>query len=108
MRALSVPLLAAIAPFLAGDVFAHGIVGKRFFPATLTIDDPFVADELSLPTYSNQKYVGSPEEPAMSQSSYAYDNPTRIPPISVSDLAARFSSSDPKVPARPPDGTTTR
>ena len=26
---------------------AHGFVGKRFFPATIAIDDPFVADELS-------------------------------------------------------------
>jgi len=29
---------------------AHGLIGKRFFPATLATDDPFVADELSLPT----------------------------------------------------------
>ena len=29
---------------------AHGFAGARFFPATLTTDDPFVADELSLPT----------------------------------------------------------
>ena len=29
---------------------AHGVAGNRFFPATLATDDPFVADELSLPT----------------------------------------------------------
>ena len=29
---------------------AHGIVGARFFPATITTDDPFAADELALPT----------------------------------------------------------
>ena len=29
---------------------AHCFVGPRFFPATLTIDDPCVADEMSLPT----------------------------------------------------------
>jgi hypothetical protein len=34
---------------------AHGFAGARFFPATIVIDDPFVADELSLPTVSNQK-----------------------------------------------------
>ena len=34
----------------ASSASAHGVVGQRFFPATLTIDDPFVADELSLPT----------------------------------------------------------
>ena len=42
-------LLAALAaaPRPAG---AHGFAGARFFPATLTTDDPFVADEMSLPT----------------------------------------------------------
>jgi hypothetical protein len=34
------------------DAFAHCFVGARFFPATLAIDDPCVADELSLPTVS--------------------------------------------------------
>jgi len=29
---------------------AHEIVGNRFFPATLEIDDPGVNDELSIPT----------------------------------------------------------
>jgi hypothetical protein len=32
------------------SAFAHCFVGGRFFPATLGIDDPCVADELSLPT----------------------------------------------------------
>jgi len=27
--------------------WGHGVVGKRFFPTTVTIEDPFVADELS-------------------------------------------------------------
>ena len=36
-------------------VLSHGVVGNRFFPATITTDDPFVADELSLPTVSHQK-----------------------------------------------------
>lgn len=29
---------------------AHGFAGERFFPATIQTDDPFVADEASLPT----------------------------------------------------------
>ncbi len=41
---LAEPLLISAA------VLAHGIAGDRFFPVTLAIDDPFVADELSLPT----------------------------------------------------------
>ena len=28
---------------------AHGFAGERFFPATILTDDPFVADEISLP-----------------------------------------------------------
>ena len=32
------------------DALAHGFAGDRFFPATLLTDDPFVADEMSLPT----------------------------------------------------------
>jgi hypothetical protein len=40
-------LLSCVA---AGQAAAHGIVGARFFPATITTDDPFAADELALPT----------------------------------------------------------
>ena len=32
------------------NAFAHCLVGNRFFPATLIVDDPCVADEMSLPT----------------------------------------------------------
>jgi hypothetical protein len=37
------------------NAFAHCFVGPRFFPATIVIDDPCVADELSLPTVSWSK-----------------------------------------------------
>ena len=40
---------ALFAPSLA---YAHGFVGQRFFPATILTDDPFVADEMSLPTFT--------------------------------------------------------
>ena len=30
------------------QTYAHGVIGKRFFPATLVVDDPFVSDELDL------------------------------------------------------------
>ena len=29
---------------------AHGVIGDRFFPATISSDDPFAADEMALPT----------------------------------------------------------
>src|SRR6266566_1570731 len=37
---------------LTSAAYGHGFAGARFFPATLSTDDPFVADELSLPTVS--------------------------------------------------------
>jgi hypothetical protein len=42
---------AALAVLLALPVCccAHGFVGDRFFPPTITTDDPFAVDELSLP-----------------------------------------------------------
>jgi hypothetical protein len=43
-------LVAALA--CLGKASAHEIVGNRFFPATLTIDDPGVNDELAIPTVS--------------------------------------------------------
>jgi hypothetical protein len=37
---------------------AHGFAGDRFFPATITTDDPFAASELSLPTISAIRQPG--------------------------------------------------
>jgi len=40
--------------------FAHGFAGDRFFPATIITDDPFAANELSLPTFSEIRQPGQP------------------------------------------------
>jgi hypothetical protein len=52
LRLLVLCLAVLASPVLSA---AHGLAGKRFFPATLTIEDPFVADELSLPSVSHIK-----------------------------------------------------
>ena len=39
-------------------VFSHGFAGNRFFPATLATDYPFVANELSLPTFQAIRQPG--------------------------------------------------
>ncbi|HEY1474572.1 MAG TPA: hypothetical protein VGF53_10875 [Pseudolabrys sp.] len=49
--------LASLALDAAG---AHEIVGNRFFPATLAIDDPGVNDELALPTIAIAKTGDNP------------------------------------------------
>jgi hypothetical protein len=55
-------LPACAIAFLAPPVpvLAHGFAGNRFFPATLATDDPFVANELSLPTFQAIRQPGAP------------------------------------------------
>ena len=45
---------AAVVTLLSANsaALAHGFAGDRFFPATILTDDPFVADEMSLPTFT--------------------------------------------------------
>jgi len=47
-------VVAAAVIFLSANsaALAHGFAGDRFFPATILTDDPFVADEMSLPTFT--------------------------------------------------------
>jgi len=51
-------LAIMLVPF--SESFAHEIVGNRFFPATLGIDDPGVNDELSIPTVAAFKTGDDP------------------------------------------------
>jgi hypothetical protein len=45
----AVGLLAAAGLLAAGHAHAHAVAGVRVFPVTLTLDDPGVADEATLP-----------------------------------------------------------
>lgn len=62
----------AIVILCASGSAAHEIVGNRFFPATLGIDDPGVNDELSLPTADGFK-TGD------------------VPPVRQRDVSGEFS-----------------
>jgi hypothetical protein len=58
VRAIALAAVTASVPM--SGAFAHCFVGARFFPATLNVDDPCVADELSLPTVSAFKNGDDP------------------------------------------------
>ncbi len=62
----------------AGSASAHGFAGKRFFPATLVVDDPFVSDELSLPSISRIKMPGEGDEPATVETSISGEFSKRL------------------------------
>jgi hypothetical protein len=53
VSALTIVLAALVASQTA---HAHGIAGNRFFPGTLTFDDPAVADEAVVPNFSHLKH----------------------------------------------------
>ena len=95
-RYVAVALAAALAlcvwPALAS---AHGLAGKRFFPSTLTIDDPFVADELSLPTFLHIKQPGEGEVPPGQITSISGEFSKRIFPTLGLTLEGEWNLLDP-------------
>jgi hypothetical protein len=72
---LAVSAAAIAAAFAAAPAFAHGVAGNRFFPATISTDDPAVADELSLPTGSRST---TGDDPAAVQTDIAAEYSKRI------------------------------
>lgn len=74
----------------ADRALAHGFAGKRFFPATLATDDPFVSDELSLPTVSRRKTGASGDEPATLETDASVDFSKRITPNFGLGLGATY------------------
>ena len=62
----------------SGMAFAHGFAGKRFFPATIATDDPFVADELSLPTISTFRQPADDKGPATQDTELSVELSKRI------------------------------
>jgi hypothetical protein len=75
--------------------WAHGMIGQRFYPATLKIDDPFVADELSLPTVSFMPFNASEESPAFRQTDISGEFSKRLGPNLGFSLAGDLIILDP-------------
>ena len=56
----------------AHSAAAHGIAGNRFFPGTLTFDDPAVADEAIVPNFSSSKHPGEGGDVVDDRSSWSF------------------------------------
>jgi hypothetical protein len=72
---LSIATLLAAALLAPRTASAHGFAGERFFPATLATDDPFVADELSLPTITT---IITPDDGGTRDTEVSFDLARRI------------------------------
>jgi hypothetical protein len=57
-KRISVAILLVLG--FSAPASAHCIVGNRFFPSTLIVDDPCVADEMSMPTIAEFKNGDDP------------------------------------------------
>src|SRR6476620_2152858 len=83
-------LVAALVPLSQGA--AHEIVGNRFFPATLGIDDPGVNDELALPTVSSFK---TGDDPSFRQRDISTEFSKRITAAFAESIGATPSNLSP-------------
>ena len=73
--------------------YSHGFAGARFFPATLSTDDPFVSDELSLPTVST---IRTPDDGGTRETDIAVDISKRITPEFAIEIGDTFTALNPR------------
>ena len=88
-RRLVAGTLSALVLVSSVHALAHGFAGERFFPATLAVEDPFVADELSLPTFATIRRPGEGEEPSERETSFEFEFSKRI----TRDLGVGFGTA---------------
>ena len=86
--AVSISLITTIA--CPRPAVGHGFAGARFFPTTLSTDDPFVNDELSLPTASTSETAEGRE------TAIAVEIAKRITPNLGIELGEEFIDLNPK------------
>lgn len=76
--------------------YAHGVAGKRFFPATLVVEDPFVADEAALPTIATLSESAHEDEPKTRETELELELAKRITPRFGISVEQAFVLLDPK------------
>jgi hypothetical protein len=81
IRGAGLAALALVSPIKSA--LAHGFAGDRFFPATILTDDPFVADEASLPTLTRN--------PTRADGTQEYDVGVDLAKRILPDLGITFS-----------------
>ena len=95
IRVLALVLSLLVLPLLAAPADAHGLAGRRFFPSTLAIEDPFVSDELTLPNILHIKRPASGDEPATRETEVSGELSKRmmVSPGNITALVERLVES---------------
>jgi hypothetical protein len=79
-RSLRLAALAGAGMFAVHPAFAHAVGGARVFLPTLTIDDPGVSDEASLPTFQYQRSDADEESSATREYDFGFEYDKTITP----------------------------
>lgn len=86
-------LSAASIFFISCNAWSHGFAGKRFFPTTFAVEDPFVSDEFSvLGSYIREP--GDEEEPSVHATEFSAEFSKRITPHFGISLEGEFRRLD--------------
>lgn len=106
-------MVAGALGFPSSPAQAHGVIGKRFLPATITVDDPFVADEASfvaghrkIPQEAESAGAGSSDEagpPAGTPGAHTTTFSTELSKRITPDFGVSLSAAYKRV--RPDDTT---
>ena len=88
-KSAAVLVLLLVRLALPHSAAGHGFAGARFFPATLSTDDPFVNDELSLPTVSTM------DTPEGRETTISVEIAKRITPTLGIELGEEFLDTNP-------------
>jgi hypothetical protein len=85
---LGVVLIVAL---LVSELRAHGVIGKRFIPSTLTLEDPFPSDEMDLFTFSR-----SPKDKEGRETSFGFEFAKRLTPDLALGVGWEYIFFDPR------------
>lgn len=78
-------------PILAANTHAHGVIGKRFIPSTLTIEDPFPSDEMDLFTFDR-----APKDKEGRETSFGFEFAKRLTPDLAIGVGWEYIFFDPR------------
>src|SRR6266705_6307736 len=93
MKRCFIVMLGALfgATFFAAAAHAHGVIGKRFIPSTLTLEDPFPSDEMDLLSFDR-----APKDKEGRETSFGFEFGKRLTPDFAIGVGWEYIFFDPR------------
>jgi hypothetical protein len=91
-RYLIVAICAGLGFFSATTTaLAHGVIGKRFIPSTLTLEDPFTSDEMDLFSFGR-----APRDKEGRETTFGFEFAKRLTPDLALSVGWEYIFFDPR------------